>query len=202
MIAHSMPTKMGARKANSITACPLRSAAAARRRRSAAILGTGLGFLVGGGSLAAVLGIGSAAMGPTAGALGLSPDALNVIYEQLVGNMTQTALVLALLGLLIAILGWVMGRSGAAQGFRRTIRGLNASARRQLDARGLHTGAFGTWLGRQRVLVRSLLVPALAYDIGPRIWWPSRLERPGNDAAARDGIPSSLPAENEEAGVR
>ena len=127
------------------------------RRRSAAILGTGLGFLVGGGSLAAVLGIGSAAMGPTAGALGLSPDALNVIYEQLVGNMTQTALVLALLGLLIAILGWVMGRSGAAQGFRRTIRGLNASARRQLDARGLHTGAFGTWLGRQRVLVRSLL---------------------------------------------
>lgn len=127
------------------------------RRRSTAILGTGLGFLIGGGSLAATLAIGSAAMGPTAGALGLSPDALNVIYEQLVGNMTQTALVLALLGPLIAVLGWVMGRSGAAQGFRRTVRGLNASARRQLAARGLHTGAFGTWLGRQRVLVRSLV---------------------------------------------
>ncbi|HEX5728557.1 hypothetical protein [Microbacterium sp.] len=127
------------------------------RRRSSAILGTGLGFLIGGGSLAATLAIGSAAMGPTAGALGLSPDALNVVYEQLVGNMTQTALVLALLGLLIAVLGWVMGRSGAARGFRRTVRGLNASARRQLAARGLHTGAFGTWLGRQRVLVRSLV---------------------------------------------
>ncbi|NBX22836.1 MAG: MMPL family transporter [Microbacteriaceae bacterium] len=25
------------------------------------------------------------------------------------------------------------------------------------------------------VLVRSLLVPALAYDIGPKIWWPSKL---------------------------
>jgi RND superfamily putative drug exporter len=25
------------------------------------------------------------------------------------------------------------------------------------------------------VLVRSLLVPALAYDIGRKIWWPSRL---------------------------
>ena len=25
------------------------------------------------------------------------------------------------------------------------------------------------------VIVRSLLVPALAYDIGPKIWWPSKL---------------------------
>lgn len=39
------------------------------------------------------------------------------------------------------------------------------------------------------VLVRSLLVPALAYDIGPRIWWPSKLarqefeERPGRAEA-------------------
>ncbi|MGI5214475.1 MMPL family transporter [Plantactinospora sp. CA-290183] len=27
------------------------------------------------------------------------------------------------------------------------------------------------------IIVRSLLVPALAYDIGPAIWWPSRLAR-------------------------
>ncbi|MFF5171724.1 MMPL family transporter [Micromonospora sp. NPDC000089] len=32
------------------------------------------------------------------------------------------------------------------------------------------------------IVVRSLLVPALAYDIGPKIWWPSRLSR-----AARSG---------------
>jgi len=30
------------------------------------------------------------------------------------------------------------------------------------------------------VLVRSLLVPALAYDIGPKIWWPSKLGREVN----------------------
>jgi RND superfamily putative drug exporter len=47
--------------------------------------------------------------------------------------------------------------------------------------------AFGVLL--DTVLVRSLLVPALAYDIGPRIWWPSRLgrqeveERPDRDEA-------------------
>jgi RND superfamily putative drug exporter len=33
--------------------------------------------------------------------------------------------------------------------------------------------AFGVLL--DTILVRSLLIPALAYDIGPRIWWPSAL---------------------------
>jgi RND superfamily putative drug exporter len=32
------------------------------------------------------------------------------------------------------------------------------------------------------ILVRSILVPALSYDIGKRIWWPSRLAR----ASTRD----------------
>lgn len=43
--------------------------------------------------------------------------------------------------------------------------------------------AFGVLL--DTVLVRSLLVPALAYDIGPRIWWPGKLGRPELDAAAQ-----------------
>ncbi|PPB49206.1 hypothetical protein C4K88_10935 [Arthrobacter pityocampae] len=33
--------------------------------------------------------------------------------------------------------------------------------------------AFGVLL--DTILVRSLLIPALAYDIGPKIWWPSKL---------------------------
>lgn len=35
--------------------------------------------------------------------------------------------------------------------------------------------AFGVLL--DTLIVRSLLVPALAYDIGPKIWWPSKLQR-------------------------
>ncbi|HZJ04042.1 MAG TPA: MMPL family transporter [Nocardioidaceae bacterium] len=33
--------------------------------------------------------------------------------------------------------------------------------------------AFGVLL--DTFVVRSLLVPALCYDIGPAVWWPSRL---------------------------
>lgn len=36
--------------------------------------------------------------------------------------------------------------------------------------------AFGVLL--DTIVVRSLLVPALAYDLGRRAWWPSRLSRP------------------------
>lgn len=127
------------------------------RRRSTAVLGTGIGFALGGGSLAATLAFGSAAVGVVAGQLDLSPSALDVIYGQLVANMTQTALVLALLGVIIAVFGWVMGGWAPARGFRRTVHSLNASARRRLAARGLDTGAFGGWLGRQRVLVRTII---------------------------------------------
>ncbi|GAA3944340.1 MMPL family transporter [Microbacterium soli] len=38
-------------------------------------------------------------------------------------------------------------------------------------------------------VVRSLLVPALSLDIGPAIWWPSRLAR-GKDGAERSSGPS------------
>ena len=59
--------------------------------------------------------------------------------------------------------------------------------------------AFGVLL--DTILVRSLLVPALAYDIGPRIWWPSKLGRPETDAAAR-ALPSAPELETEPAEAR
>ena len=56
--------------------------------------------------------------------------------------------------------------------------------------------AFGVLL--DTVLVRSLLVPALSYDLGRRIWWPARLAHtePVSDAGIRNET------ETEEARVR
>lgn len=47
--------------------------------------------------------------------------------------------------------------------------------------------AFGVLL--DTIVVRSLLVPALGYDLGRAIWWPSKLGR-----GAREGAPEPVPA--------
>jgi len=59
------------------------------------------------------------------------------------------------LGVLVAVIGWLMGGSRPALGVRTATDDLNTSARSQLAERGLDTGAFGAWLGRHRVLVRT-----------------------------------------------
>lgn len=125
------------------------------RRRSTAILGTGVGLAIGGATLAVSLSLGGAAVGVVAGSLDLSASALDVIYAQLVDAMRRTGVVVALLGVFVAVLGWIMGGSRAAASVRGTVRGLNATARTKLAARGLDTGGFGAWLARYRVLVRT-----------------------------------------------
>ena len=46
--------------------------------------------------------------------------------------------------------------------------------------------AFGVLL--DTIVVRSLLVPALAFDIGPAVWWPSRLKGDDVDEEAVDNL--------------
>lgn len=127
------------------------------RRRSTAVLGTGIGFVVGGSVLALGFAIGYPVVGQTAVSLDLSPAALDVIYGAMIESMRQTALIVALLGVLIAVIGWFMGRSEPAVRSREFVRGMNASTRRWLAGRGLDTGAFGAGLARYRVLIRAVI---------------------------------------------
>ena len=54
--------------------------------------------------------------------------------------------------------------------------------------------AFGVLL--DTFIVRSVLVPALVLDAGPKVWWPSKLARDdaGHDALGREQRPGAVPA--------
>ncbi len=127
------------------------------RRRSVAVLGTGVALALGAGSLAAGFAVGGAGVGAVAQDAGLSPSALEVIYAQMVGAMAHSAAVLTLLGVLVAVAGWMLGRSRPARALRAAGGRAGASARARVAVWGVDTGRFGRWLGTRRVLVRVLL---------------------------------------------
>jgi hypothetical protein len=131
------------------------------RRRSTAVLGAGIGIALSAGILAAALSVGAVAAVAAAVELDLSPAALETIYGLLTDSMRHTASILAALGALIALAGWLGGRSRPAVRIRAVVAGGTASAQRALAARGVNTGRFGAWLARRRVTVR-LIVAALA----------------------------------------
>jgi RND superfamily putative drug exporter len=47
--------------------------------------------------------------------------------------------------------------------------------------------AFGVLV--DALLVRSMLVPALLIDVGPRVWWPSGSERDGRHGLTPEPVP-------------
>ena len=128
------------------------------RRRSVAVLGLGVAITLSAAILIALFSAGSIAVSVAADQLKVSPSALDVIYQTLTDQMQHTAVVAAVLGVFIAILGWALGDWSAARRLRTVVGGLNSSARRSLAERGLNTGGFGRWLGRYRVLVRAVVV--------------------------------------------
>ena len=127
------------------------------RRKSTAVLGSGIGLALGGLSLVIALAGGFTVVGITAANIGVSSGALTAIYEQVVGAMRQTAIVLTVLGIVIAVFAWTQGRWAGSLATRRAIGGINDSIRGTLDERGVRTGGFGTWMDRQRVLVRAII---------------------------------------------
>lgn len=127
------------------------------RRRSTAVLGTGVGIAVGAGVLAIALGVGGSVLALSAPNLGVPAGALASMYEQITGAMRDTAVVLTLLGIVIAVIAWMSGRWRGARAARSGVASVNSGLRSALLKRGIDTGRFGAWLHAQRVLVRIVL---------------------------------------------
>lgn len=127
------------------------------RRRATALLGAGLGLLIGGGALAIGIAIGAGLMTTVGTQTGLEPSALAAIYAQIADGMARTSAIVALVGAVVAVLAWTHGRSRAAIALRGVIAAVNSDVRRARIGRGFGTGAVGRWLFAQRGVVRAVI---------------------------------------------
>lgn len=188
------------------------------RRRSVALLGAGIALALGSAVLAVGLAVGGAVLGVSAPGLGLPAHALQNVYSQVIAGMHHTAVIGVVLGLLVAVLAWVQGRSRAAQATRAAAASVNAGLRRALASRGVDTGRLGAWLYAQRVLVRVLITVLavvwllllrplgvgdvfLVLIVALLVWWLAELaqRRPEEHAPAAPPTDEPEPAATEPA---
>jgi hypothetical protein len=132
------------------------------RRRAVAVLRTGValgvvmvlvGLAVRIGSLVTV-----AAVAPRY----LPIDAAGVIYDTVTARVGETVVAIAVLGFTIALIAWVRGPLRPAPAVRAAFASGAVRLRRYGDSRAITTGAFGRWLGRNRVAVEVLIGVAAA----------------------------------------
>lgn len=102
------------------------------RRRGRAVLGSGIGVASGCGLLGIGLALGASAVSASAVGFGLAPDALSVIYSQVISGIQVAAWTFFALGLVIAMVGWFAGGSASARRARAKTHELTAVVRQAL----------------------------------------------------------------------
>lgn len=175
----------------------------AARHRRVAVLGSGVGIAIAGITLVTGIGVGAVFAAASAAQLDLPPAAVDAVYRQVLGDVRQSAIVLAVLGVAVALLCALLGPSRPATAVRRATAGINTASRTALRGYGMDTGRFGAWMQRWRVLVRVLIgVGAFAwlYACNPlgvgdvvlvavvalALWWIAELLRTPATAEAPD----------------
>jgi len=139
----------------------LASGVLAGRSRSRALVVAGLSLA---GAML-VLGVG-VAVGRTVYAESLPagvqrPDVAVLVYDQVVATLRVGLRAVALLGIVVAVVAFVAGRTATARALRASWGHAAAAVRRAGERRGVPTGPVGQWLDEQRGFVR-LVVAACA----------------------------------------
>lgn len=80
------------------------------RRRTTALLGSGVALLVGAGAVCVGVAVGGSLVGSVATDAGVSAPGLDAVYVQLTDAMVRTAVVTAVLGTVLALLVWSRSR--------------------------------------------------------------------------------------------
>jgi hypothetical protein len=128
------------------------------RRRSTALLGTGVALAAGGVVLVIVLGTARAILSLNASTLGVAPTTTDSIFFAVTGAMRDTAIAMTMPRTVATIAAWLGGRWEPAERVRSLAASLTGRARTGLRRWGFDTGAFGDWMHRQRLLVRIVIL--------------------------------------------
>ncbi|GAA2230619.1 hypothetical protein N1031_07180 [Herbiconiux moechotypicola] len=84
-------------------------------------------------------------------------DAAGAIYDAVTSLISSTLVAMAVLGFTVALISWVLGPWRPAPALRSVFGDGAARLRAFGDTRGIGTGAFGRFLGRQRLLVQIVI---------------------------------------------
>lgn len=122
--------------------------------RSAALVGAEVAVALGALTVLIVLAVAHALL-PTAVPASVMPtEVLNLLNATVTTGLHDVASGLLTLGIVIALIAWVGGRSRTATRVRDGWDAATQAARRTRDGYGLDTGRFGHWLYAARVWVR------------------------------------------------
>ncbi|WP_066043228.1 hypothetical protein [Herbiconiux solani] len=148
------------------------------KRRLVALFGTALAL----GILMVLVGI-ALRIGNLVTVASIAPrylpiDAAGAIYDQVTSLIAATVVSIAVLAFTVAVVAWAAGPLRPAPALR-SLFGEGATRLRRLgDARGVTTGAFGRFLGRQRTLVEAAIAVLAALfvllvrpiTVGQTVW--------------------------------
>ncbi|GAA1510370.1 hypothetical protein BJ978_000103 [Agromyces terreus] len=86
--------------------------------------------------------------------------AAEVIYDQIVDRMFATTIALVVFAVIVALFAWMSGPGALPTRLRGFADSGFGAVRRSAAERGLTTGSFGAWLGRQRGVVFGVIMLA------------------------------------------
>lgn len=89
-------------------------------------------------------------------------DAAEVVFDQVVAFIRLSVRTVGVLGLLVALAGYLGGGSDSARGLRTGVAAGFGRVRGWGDRRGVSTGPVGAWLYRHRGVVRAALIALAA----------------------------------------
>ncbi|SDT26348.1 hypothetical protein [Microlunatus soli] len=132
------------------------------RRRTRALVGTGVGFAL--AMLVLLLGF---FVGRTVVAASLPPslapgNVTDLLYTTATHAMRDTAIAGLVLGIAVALVGWFGGPFTSSQRIRGGYLSGVDHLRRRVEDRGVSTGKVGEWIYAQRLLIRIVIAVVVA----------------------------------------